>query len=286
MSAIPEEGKSMLTKGLALGFQGSGRNVLVVDANLRDPVLDEWFGAQRAPGLTDILRSETTPELAVQEASIGDDSAGEVHFDERNEPEPESVLTSAQPGSEVHKAPRVRGSTKIRAKYLRALEEEEDWDVLPGPALQPVDSPPGLSGSVDGDTSSTSAWGGGTAQSGNGNRRVEPVLHLISSGGRVPDPGGLLGTAQLARFLSQAKVAYDVVLVDSSPLLAVSDAIPLAAAVDGVIVVSRSNLTTRDDAQRLRRALDRLPGVTVLGLVLNGDRDSHARYHYYDAGYT
>jgi len=84
--------------------------------------------------------------------------------------------------------------------------------------------------------------------------------------------------------LAEAKTSYDVVVIDSSPLLVVSDAIPLAAAVDGVIAVSRSNLTTRDDAQRFSRALDRLRDVEVLGLVLNGVRGTHAsRYPY--AGY-
>lgn len=90
----------------------------------------------------------------------------------------------------------------------------------------------------------------------------------------------------MRRVLSEAANAYDVVLVDSSPLLAVSDAIPLARAVDAVIVVTRSDYTTIDAAQSLRRALERLPDVTVIGLVANGVRDSEypPQYRYRFAG--
>jgi Mrp family chromosome partitioning ATPase len=105
----------------------------------------------------------------------------------------------------------------------------------------------------------------------------------------VQDPAALLGAEQMAPLLVEAKASYDVVVIDSPPLLAVSDAIPLAVAADGVIAISRSDLTTREDAQRFHRALDRIRGVTVLGLVLNGVRGTHTpRYPYAgypDAGY-
>jgi polysaccharide biosynthesis transport protein len=85
--------------------------------------------------------------------------------------------------------------------------------------------------------------------------------------------------------LAEAAESYDVVLVDSAPFLAVSDGIPLARAVDGVVVVTRPDLTTRDAAERLRVALQRLPQVRVLGLVANGVRRSglgrHDRYPGY-----
>jgi len=88
----------------------------------------------------------------------------------------------------------------------------------------------------------------------------------------------------MKRVLAEAANSYDVVLVDSSPLLAVSDGIPLARAVDAVIVVTRSGYTTIDAARGLRRALERLPDATVIGLVANGVRDSEYppqyRYHY------
>jgi Mrp family chromosome partitioning ATPase len=90
----------------------------------------------------------------------------------------------------------------------------------------------------------------------------------------------------MTRVLSEAANSYDVVLVDSSPLLTVSDAIPLARAVDGVIVVTRSDYTTIDAAESLRQALERLPDVTVIGLVANGVRDSEypTQYRYRYAG--
>ena len=258
MSAIPGEGKSTLTKGLALGFHGSGKNVLVIDADLRYPVLHDWFGTPREPGLSNVLRTETSLELATHEPSLEVDSADGIRIEGEPEPNDEPVPISAKRGSADEKAPPGSPSTTLE------------------PPVR--DFPPGLSNWADGAASQA------IAPSGNGNRRREPVLHLMSAGSRVQDPAALLGTEQMAPFLVEAKVSYDVVVIDSPPLLAVSDAIPLAVAVDGVIAVSRSNLTTPDDAQRFRRALDRLRGVTVLGLVLNGVRGAHApRYPY--AGY-
>jgi Mrp family chromosome partitioning ATPase/capsular polysaccharide biosynthesis protein len=258
MSAIPGEGKSTLTKGLALAFHGSGKSVLVIDADLRYPVLHDWFGAPMEPGLSNVLRSQTSFELVTYQPSLDVDSADGIHIEGEPEPNHEPVSVSAKRGSAEEKA--TPGS--------------------PSTTLEPPvrDFPPGLFNSADGDASQA------IAPSGNGNRRREPLLHLMSSGSPVRDPAALLGTEQMASVLVEAKTSYDVVVIDSSPLLVVSDAIPLAAAVDGVIAVSRSNLTTRDDAQRFSRALDRLREVEVLGLVLNGVRGTHAsRYAY--AGY-
>jgi Mrp family chromosome partitioning ATPase/capsular polysaccharide biosynthesis protein len=265
MSAIPGEGKSTLTKGLALGFHASGRNVLVIDADLRHPVLDDWFRLPREPGLSDILRTETSFEHALQEVSLDGGFAAEVPRDGETEPGPEPVTRWSTPGSAVRETQYGPASTTLESTLS-------------------LDNSRGLSSSVDGADFDVIPWGAGAEQSGNGARPAEPVLHLISSGTKVRDPAALLGTEQMVWLLLEAEAAYDIVLIDSSPLLTVSDAIPLATGVDGVIALTRSNLTTRDDAQRFRRALDRLPDVTVLGLVLNGVRDSHGpRYH--DAGY-
>jgi hypothetical protein len=125
-----------------------------------------------------------------------------------------------------------------------------------------------------------------TAQSNRGSRRAGPVLRLLASGTTASDPAALLGGEVVTRLLAQAAESYDVVLIDSPAFLAVSDAIPLATAVEGVVVVTRPDFTTRDAAERFRRVLDRLPQVRVLGLVANGIRRSRIAREDHPAYYA
>jgi Mrp family chromosome partitioning ATPase/capsular polysaccharide biosynthesis protein len=99
-----------------------------------------------------------------------------------------------------------------------------------------------------------------------------PVLHLLASGSGTFDPNALVGSAQLSVLIEDARSAYDIVLMDSPPALVVSDAIALAPAVDGVIIVARAEFTTRDAAKRCREALTDVPGVVLLGVVANAVR--------------
>ena len=71
-SAIPGEGKSTLVKSLALAYFESARSVLVIDADLRQPTLHEFFEAPLVPGLSDVLRSPMPLSHAVQEAQPSD----------------------------------------------------------------------------------------------------------------------------------------------------------------------------------------------------------------------
>jgi succinoglycan biosynthesis transport protein ExoP len=112
-----------------------------------------------------------------------------------------------------------------------------------------------------------------------------PVLHLLSSGSGTSDPAAVLSSARLKPLLAEAATRYDLVLIDSPPVLAVSDAVPLAAAVDAVVVVARSGFTTRDAAASCRQALERVPDVRVLGVVVNAIPDDFGHAYYADKVY-
>ena len=116
-----------------------------------------------------------------------------------------------------------------------------------------------------------------------------PNLSLVSSGRFPPNPAELLGSSRMQEVLHQAKAQFDVVLLDSPPLLAVTDAAVLATMVDGVILVIRTERTKRD---AVRRALGHIRSVRgrLLGAVLNDvDLRSGAYYgsygHYYYSYY-
>jgi Mrp family chromosome partitioning ATPase len=69
--------------------------------------------------------------------------------------------------------------------------------------------------------------------------------------------------------LEEARSTYDLVVIDTPPLAAVSDAFPLLRKVDGVIIVGRSGRNRRDVARRLRETLAGAQ-APLLGVVANG----------------
>ena len=98
-----------------------------------------------------------------------------------------------------------------------------------------------------------------------------------------PNPGELIESHAMETLLEQAKSAYDLVVVDTPPLTAVSDAFPLLGKVDGVIIVGRVGRNRRDVAQRLHETLMGA-GAPLLGVVANGFKPG--RLGGYGYGYS
>jgi capsular exopolysaccharide synthesis family protein len=109
-----------------------------------------------------------------------------------------------------------------------------------------------------------------------------PGVGLIHSGTPVDNPAELF-TREGVRLLDEARDLADVVLIDTAPVLVVSDASELLPAVDAVILVCRVGRTTRDAAQRSAQLLARA-GIPLLGVVLIGvthrSTDYYTRYGY------
>lgn len=117
--------------------------------------------------------------------------------------------------------------------------------------------------------------------------RVEG-LDVVTCGALPPNPAELLGGPRMREVLEHYGAAYDLVLIDSPPLLGASDAAVLGADADGVLLVVRAGATERGAA---RAAMQQLHNVDarVLGAVLN-DPDAkvpgyggHFYYEYYGA---
>ena len=92
-------------------------------------------------------------------------------------------------------------------------------------------------------------------------------LSILSSGPPPPNPSELLSSPKMRSLLKQLKADYDAVVIDSPPVLPVSDAIVLSREVDGVLVVARTGRTKRADVQRASKSLE-MVGARVLGTVL------------------
>lgn len=113
-----------------------------------------------------------------------------------------------------------------------------------------------------------------------------PNVDVLPCGPIPPNPAELLHRERFHQFRVEAAAKYDLVLYDSPPLSAVSDAAVLAPQLDGVLIVVRAGRTTRD---AIRGALRQLRDVNahVIGGVLNGlDPRAHGAgpYYYYSAG--
>jgi receptor protein-tyrosine kinase len=196
-SPLAAEGKSTVASSLAVAQGLAGRRTLVVECDLRRPVLAARCGLDPTPGLTDYLAGHAEPQDVVR--------------------------------------------------------------VLPLPVL---------------------------SANGNGNGPEEtPGIAVICAGTPAPRPAELLASERFAAFLEQVKQVYDIVILDSPPLLPVGDALELVERVDAVLICVRSHQTTRDDLRAAVRALDKLPD-RAKGIVVTGLRKVDDSYAYYYGPYA
>lgn len=112
----------------------------------------------------------------------------------------------------------------------------------------------------------------------------ERVWVLPSGRPLPPNPSEVLGSQFMSHVIEQLADAFDVVLVDTPPVLPVTDAVALATQVDGVLIVARHGTTNRGPAAEARRRLDAV-GAHVIGYVLNAvpsreSVDYYATYRY------
>jgi receptor protein-tyrosine kinase len=108
-------------------------------------------------------------------------------------------------------------------------------------------------------------------------------LSVLTSGGTPPNPSELLGSMAAKNVLSELRAKFDFVIVDSSPLLAVTDAAILAAGSDGVLIMARFGQTKRDQLEHAVGNLDDV-GARLLGAVFTMTPErgkSSYSYSYY-----
>lgn len=107
---------------------------------------------------------------------------------------------------------------------------------------------------------------------------------LVAGSSLPPNPGELIESHAMEALLQQAKAKYDLIVIDTPPLTAVSDAFPLLRKVDGVIIVGRVGRNRRDVAQRLHETLTGA-GAPLLGVVANGFKAGRGGSYGYGYSY-
>ena len=107
-----------------------------------------------------------------------------------------------------------------------------------------------------------------------------PQLSIITSGGLPPNPSELLTSHKMAQILDRLNQDYDLIVIDTPPVLTVTDAAAMAASMDGVILVAKPGVTK---LSALAQTLEQLRGVgaRILGVVLNDVKPSSRKYGYY-----
>jgi capsular exopolysaccharide synthesis family protein len=93
-------------------------------------------------------------------------------------------------------------------------------------------------------------------------------LHILTSGPLPPRPADLLGSQRMEAVIARLHDEADMVLFDTPPVTAVTDAAVLATRLDGVLLVMRAGTTRRDRAREARRLLEKVK-ANIVGVILN-----------------
>jgi len=206
-SGMPREGKTVTAINLALSLALAGNRVVLVEADLRRPMVPQYLGVKNDIGLSTVLA--TGEGLA--------DALQLVH------------LETFAPGP---------------------LEKGREVD---GVSLQ-------------------------------------RNLYCLPSGPLPPNPAELLGSSRMEKLLRDLRLnnKVDYVIIDTPPLLPVADAMALAPHVDAVVIATRVNWTTRDEALEVKNMLQR-SGSRAIGLVAGGVKIKSGYYrrrgYNYSHGY-
>lgn len=111
-------------------------------------------------------------------------------------------------------------------------------------------------------------------------QRYNDNLDILSSGKIPPNPSEMLSSNAMNNLIETLKEKYDIVILDSAPLQAVTDAQILATKVDGTILVVRAERTKKESIIECKNRLDKV-GANIIGTVLNAVENNRGKYYYY-----
>lgn len=102
-------------------------------------------------------------------------------------------------------------------------------------------------------------------------------LSVITSGSIPPNPAEILGSEPMKEFLEEVSQNFDYIIIDSTPINVVSDALPIIRESDGVVLVVRSYSSTHPELQKTLNSL-KFIDAKVLGFVVNYEERKTSRY--------
>jgi Mrp family chromosome partitioning ATPase/uncharacterized protein involved in exopolysaccharide biosynthesis len=252
-SVAPQEGKTFVAANLAATFAREGARVLLIDCDLRRPRLHHVFRVPREPGFMEMLRRQSRRmllEQTHQEETDGLEERGPAlpvfsmfPSIERpaKDPEPDSPLPPTNGANGSITAAEPSGAEVKAAKPLTAHLRD-----LSHPAS-------------------------------NVRRTAILGLDLLPCGELPSNPAEALQVGVVRGVLEQVAGDYDLIILDTPPVLVSADAAILAPVVDDVIMIVRAGQTDREAAERAYQQLA-AAGASLLGVVLNDPAGEVTRY--------
>lgn len=114
-----------------------------------------------------------------------------------------------------------------------------------------------------------------------------PNLYALTSGPTPPNPAELLGTKKMKQVIADLEKAFDMILIDAPPVIAVTDAQIISTIADGTLVVTSYGNTEKFALVKTKELLDKV-GARILGVVLNKvtEKSNHYYNKYYGSYYN
>jgi polysaccharide biosynthesis transport protein len=106
------------------------------------------------------------------------------------------------------------------------------------------------------------------------------VFYLLPAGTYIEDTSRVLQGPKFGQLINQLRQLYDLIIIDSPPVLPVPDALIMGRWADGAVLAARYDISRFPQVERARRQLDNA-GIPILGTVINGMRDSDSYYGRY-----
>lgn len=111
-----------------------------------------------------------------------------------------------------------------------------------------------------------------------------PNLHILESGTIPPNPSELLSSINMRNLLELLKSMYDLVLLDGTPSMIVSDSIALSTMVDSTILVAENKVSKINELKKTKRQIQDVGGK-IMGVILNKSDVQHNKYYGKGYGY-
>jgi polysaccharide biosynthesis transport protein len=106
------------------------------------------------------------------------------------------------------------------------------------------------------------------------------IFHLLPAGSYIENISRVLQGPKFGQLINQLRERYDLIIIDSPPVLPVPDALIMGRWADGAVLAARFDISRFPQVERARRQLDSA-GIPILGTVINGMQNSDSYYGRY-----
>ena len=120
----------------------------------------------------------------------------------------------------------------------------------------------------------------GTSKLNNVMKKVDDNLYLLTTGTLPPNPAEIIGSNTMENFLEQCKINFDYIILDTPPILPVTDSKLLAIKADATVVVVRSEVSKSKHVSQDFKELEKV-NANIIGTILN-DVEMYSEKLYYD----